>query len=94
MRRAEQFDPLGVPKVGELLKEIDAFRGEDEEMNGSTPNGTAASQRRIHDWEKTSLKPYYNLFTDYVNKLVKSETVSLKREREEDGFTGANGMEY
>lgn len=94
MRKAEQFDPLTVPKVTELLKEIDSYRNDgDEEMDGSTPNGTA-SQKKIHDWEKTGLKPYYNMFNDYVNRLVKNEMVSLKREREEDGHTGPNGVDF
>lgn len=94
MKRAEQFDPLTVPKVTELLREIDDFKGGvDEEMDDSMPNGTA-SQKKVHDWEKTRLKPYYNLFNDFVSKLVKSEAVSLKRERDEDGHTGTNGMEF
>lgn len=94
MRKAEEFDPLTVPKVTELLKEIDSYRNDgDEEMDGFTPNGSA-SQKKIHDWEKTGLKPYYNMFNDYVNRLVKSELVSLKREREEDGHTGPNGVDF
>lgn len=94
MQRAEDFDPLGVPKVTELIREIDAFREEspeDEEMNGTN---SQSNGKKIHDWEKTTLKPYYKLFNDHVNRLVKSEMVSLKREREEDGVTGANGMEF
>lgn len=99
MKKAEQFDPLTVPKVTELLNEIDTYGkqdGEDEEMDDSqsTPAPSAASQKKIHDWEKTRLKPYYTMFNEYVTKLVKSESVSLKREREEDGHTGANGMEF
>jgi len=95
MTRAEEFDPLGVPKVTELLKEIDAFREdspEDEAM--ANTNGSQVNGKKIHDWEKTAIKPYYKLFNEHVNRLVKSENVSLKREREEDGPSGANGMEF
>lgn len=97
MTRAEEFDPLNVPKVTDLLKEIDAFREdspEDAEMNGDESQQTIGNGKKVHDWEKTALKPYYKLFNDHVNRLVKAETVSLKREREEDGHTGANGMEF
>jgi len=93
MKRAEQFDPLTVPKVTELLREIDAFKAEDmgsDEDDGTIPDKT----KTMKDWEKTSLRPYYNMFNEYVAKLVKSENVSLKREREEDGHTGTNGMEF
>lgn len=93
MKRAEQFDPLTVPKVTELLREIDAFKTEDmgsDEDDGTIPDKT----KTMKDWEKTSLRPYYNMFNEYVAKLVKSENVSLKREREEDGHTGTTGMEF
>ena len=77
MTLVDGFDPLKVPKVTELLREIDAWEGE-----------------RVQDWEKTRMKEYYALFNDFVGRLIKSEAVSLKREREEDGVTGANGMEF
>ncbi|KAK5942395.1 p48 polypeptide of DNA primase [Knufia obscura] len=93
MKKAEQFDPLTVPKVTELLKEIDTFRTEyleNEEDDGTIPENA----KSMKDWEKTRLRPYYNVFNDYVTKLVKSENMSLKREREEDGHSGANGMDF
>lgn len=99
MRKAEDFDPLTVPKVTELLKEIDTFGQKmeddnDTETEASQSQTQGQNQKRLHDWEKTRLKPYYEMFNSYVQKLVKSEHVSLKREREEDGHIGANGMEF
>lgn len=92
MKRAEQFDPLTVPKVTELLREIDAYRASsDEEMSSSAPNGTADSNgTKVHDWEKTRLKPYVDMFNSYVNRIVKSQVPGLKRERDENGVNGVD----
>lgn len=89
MKKAEDFDPLTVPKVTELLQEIDEY-GQDEEDKENATSQENGIQKRIHDWEKTRLKEYYQLFNNYVNKLVKSENMSLKRERDD----GADGMEF
>ncbi|KHO01044.1 DNA primase small subunit [Metarhizium album ARSEF 1941] len=77
-RELEQFDPLAVPTVQELLGEIDSWKGE----------GRGASQddngKGISDWEKTSLKPYVEYFRSFVNGVMKDERdVRVKRERED-----------
>ncbi|KAF5984052.1 DNA primase small subunit [Fusarium coicis] len=73
-KNLEDFDPLGVPTVQELLAEIDSWKGEEEEDG----KGTA-------DWEKTSLKPYIQQFRHFVNGLMKDEKeVKVKREREDE----------
>ncbi|KAJ9611155.1 p48 polypeptide of DNA primase [Cladophialophora chaetospira] len=95
MKRAEAFDPLSVPKVTELLAEVDQFGGTedgDEQGNGYVEDGV--TMRKLNDWEKTSLKPYVELFDGFVRGLLKSEVVRVKRERDEDGVTGADGMEF
>ena len=101
MKKAEDFDPLTVPKVTELLKEIDSYglkasqeEDEDTETEASQSRTPVQNQKKVHDWEKTSIKPYYELFQNYVQKLAKSEQVSLKREREEESHAGTNGMEF
>lgn len=73
-RRVEDFDPLSVPKVTELLVEIDEWAGEDEE-------------KEMQDWEKTSLKPYIDFFRGFVAGLLKEEKEkgSIKRERDGNG---------
>ncbi|KAF2747163.1 DNA primase small subunit [Sporormia fimetaria CBS 119925] len=73
-RRAEEFDPLDVPTVTQLLAEIDEWKG-DEETEG----------KKVADWEKTSLKPYVEFFRAFVNGLMK-EGGGMKREREEDAM--------
>lgn len=70
-RKAEDFDPLAVPKVTELLAEIDEWQSKDD------------AEKKVQDWEKTSLKPYIDYFRAFVAGLLKEE--SVKRERDEDG---------
>ncbi|GAB7341170.1 hypothetical protein MBLNU457_7465t1 [Dothideomycetes sp. NU457] len=74
VRRVEEFDPLGVPTVQELLAEIDAWKGEEGEGDA-----------KMQDWQKTSLKPYVEYFRRFVDALIKDETAAAKRGREEDG---------
>ena len=69
------FDPFRVPTSTELLCEVDAFVT--EEMDIKTEG------KSIQDYEKTSLKPYIEVFRSFVTKLLKSET-GIKRERGED----------
>ncbi|KAF1973311.1 DNA primase small subunit [Bimuria novae-zelandiae CBS 107.79] len=75
-RKVDEFDPLSVPKVTELLVEIDQWKGEDGE-------------KKIQDWEKTSLKPYIDFFRVFVAGLLREgkEKAMVKREREENGDT-------
>lgn len=96
MKQVEAFDPLTVPKVTELLREVDAFGGSNgevkQENNGYVEDGV--TMRKINDWEKTSLKPFIEMFEGYVKNLLKTEMVRVKRERDEDGTTGPDGMEF
>lgn len=92
-RRAEEFDPLSVPTVMELLAEIDAYDAkhpagtaevEMPDVEGSAINGSdmKGSGRKLQDYEKTSLKPYVEFFRSFIAGLLKEERV-VKREREE-----------
>mgnify|MGYP004507958153 CR=1 FL=1 len=76
-RRVEEFDPLSVPTVTQLLQEIDEWEGEEGE-------------KKVQDWEKTSLKPYVDYFRKFVAGLMEEEKPALKRERQE----GADAMEF
>lgn len=76
-RRVEEFDPLSVPTVTQLLTEIDEWEGEEGE-------------KKMQDWEKTSLKPYVDYFRRFVSGLMEEEKPGVKREREE----GADAMEF
>ncbi|KAF1840275.1 DNA primase small subunit [Cucurbitaria berberidis CBS 394.84] len=76
-RKVEEFDPLSVPTVTQLLTEIDDWEGEEGE-------------KKLQDWEKTSLKPYVDYFRRFVAGLLEEEKPVLKRERED----GADAMEF
>lgn len=75
--KVEDFDPLSVPTVTELLAEIDSWAGEGR-------NDSEEEAKKMQDWEKTSLKPYIEYFRCFVAALLKEEK-SGKRGREEDG---------
>ena len=78
MRKVEEFDPLGVPTVQELLREIDDWQGEE----GEDEDGQA---QKVQDWQKTSLRPYVEYFRKFVDGLLKDEMAATKRSREESG---------
>jgi DNA primase small subunit len=69
-RRVEEFNPLGVPTVTQLLQEIDEWKGEEGE-------------KKVPDWDKTSLKPYVDFFRAFVAGLLRDEKGVVKRERED-----------
>lgn len=72
-KRLDDFDPIGVPTVTELLGEIDGWTEEGDNDGKS-----------IQDWEKTSLKPYVEYFRSFVLSLMKDERdVNVKLEKEE-----------
>ena len=75
LNKLEDFNPLDVPTVTDLLGEVDAFEGVGEGEGG----------KAVQDYEKTSLKPYVDYFRAHVAKSLKSEQ-GIKREREEDGM--------
>ncbi|RMZ85326.1 hypothetical protein DV737_g706, partial [Chaetothyriales sp. CBS 132003] len=96
MDQVEAFDPLTVPKVTDLLREIDAYTSAhghpDAEDEYVAADGK--SMRKVNDWEKTKLKPYVEMFEIFVKNLWKSESVRVKRERDEQGVTGANDLSF
>jgi DNA primase small subunit len=84
-RHLENFDPLSVPTVTELLGEIDAWEA---------PADGESEGKSIQDWEKTSLKPYVDYFRTFVTALMRDEKdVTVKRERD-DGATKVDAMEF
>ncbi|KAK0749945.1 eukaryotic and archaeal DNA primase small subunit [Schizothecium vesticola] len=76
-RRLDDFSPLEVPTIQGLIREIDEWK--EPEVKPEKP---------VHDWEKTSLKPYIEYFRGFVNAMMKGERGDgkVKRERgEEEG---------
>ena len=88
VRDLEAFDPLAVPKVTDLLEEIDRWDAE----KGKTME--EAERAKVADWQKTRLKPYVEYFRGYVAGLLKEESKG-KRGREEDVGGGVGeSMEF
>lgn len=74
-RRAVDFDPLAVPTVPMLLDELNEY--------AVVHKGQETGEERMHDYDKTSLKPYVEVLTSFVSNLTKSEQ-RAKRAREGD----------
>ncbi|KAI8052380.1 DNA primase small subunit [Syncephalis plumigaleata] len=68
----EQFNPLEVPTIEDLIDEINTFDKKAESELANNGN-TETTRRKISDVEKTSLKPYVQLFKSFVNQLIKDE---------------------
>lgn len=64
-RNLDEFDPLSVPTVQTLVREIDEWK-EDKSV-------AAAEGKTMQDWEKTSLRPYIELFRSFVMALMRDE---------------------
>lgn len=71
-KKVDEFDPLSVPTVTELLAEIDEWQGDD-------------SEKKLQDWEKTRLKPYVDFFRRFIAGLLDEEKTGIKRGREAGG---------
>ncbi|KAK3652762.1 p48 polypeptide of DNA primase [Elasticomyces elasticus] len=89
-RTLEDFDPLSVPTVTELLREIDEWESGPGQRMGEE------ERAKVQDWQKTSLKTYVEYFRGYVAGLLKEEAKVVKRERDEDVRVevGAESMEF
>jgi DNA primase small subunit len=74
-RNVEEFDPLSVPTVLELLGEI-------EEWDENHKDQKSENEKKVQDWEKTSLRPYVEYFKGFVATLLRDEK-TVKRERED-----------
>jgi DNA primase small subunit len=100
-KMADEFDPLSVPTVTQLLAEIDAWDAEHSSGNAgaeagqgesSTPSDSQGS-RKLQDYEKTSLKPYIDYFRSFIASLNKEERVG-KRGNEDPVEVKSESMEF
>lgn len=90
--RLEDFDPEKVPKVSELLEQINSWdlKHNPTPTEGSSlddakdgENGFNGNRKNVQDYEKTHLKPYVDYFRAFVAALNRDER-SGKRERADD----------
>lgn len=74
---------MEVPTVQQLLAEIDEWETKGKEEKEE-------DEEKLQDWQKTSLRPFVELFRTHVAAVLKDEGVEKKRGREEAG----EGMEF
>lgn len=82
------FNPMNAPNLSLLQTELEIWetkriKGDSSQQGDSE---TESDDRRVLDFEKTSLKPYVDYFAKFVNDLLKDELkgANNKRERESD----------
>ena len=102
----ENFNPLTVPTVTDILNEIDTWQQPTAQHKSKdthlelpeqplVQNGHANGAEKVQDYEKTALKPYVDYFKIFVAELLMSEPRSVKRERDEDAKDSkADVMEF
>lgn len=88
LSRLDEFDPMGVPTVQELLAEIDAW---ENGKGGIKEEEGEAGEEKLQDWQKTSLRPYVEVFRSHVNAVLRDEGAERKRGRQQEG---GEGMEF
>lgn len=66
----ESFNPMTVPNLVELRKELMENNTEEQAMD--------TDERKLPDYKKTSLKPYIEYFEKFVKSML-SETIKEKR---------------
>lgn len=65
--KVDQFDPLKVPTVNELCKQLDEFaKREHEEAGNSEPS---CKRKRISEWSKTALETSVDTFLSFISKM-------------------------
>ncbi len=71
----DHFDPASVPTVGQLLRELDrpTTEGTGEEAGGS-PRVKVSRP----DYDRTSLKPFVEMFERHVSAIIKERMASKK----------------
>jgi DNA primase small subunit len=82
----EKFDPLSVPTVTQLIKEIDEWDLEHQE-------DAVSEEERVPDFDKTSLKPYIDYFRRFVAGIIREEASEQIKVKREQG-SGPEAMEF
>ena len=71
----DTFDPFTVPKLSDLIAELDSNGAASKSMNQG---------EKIADYERTSLKPHVDLFKKFLSGINESIRDSLRSKRAEE----------
>lgn len=66
------FNPMHAPNLRQIQNELEKWESDATEVD---------SEKKISDYEKTSLKPYIDYFSKFVNQLIKDELKELNAKR-------------
>lgn len=84
------FNPMTSPNLAQLQNEVDIWEAKRVNRDSSQPpeesDEEGHSQRRVPDYEKTSLKPYVDYFASFVNGIIKDDLKEAKRGAESIDF--------
>lgn len=81
------FNPMNAPNLRQLQNEMEVWEAKRINRESSQPLDESEGEegeKRLMDYEKTSLKPYVDYFAKFVNELLKDELRESKRTREDD----------
>jgi DNA primase small subunit len=81
----DEFDPFQVPTLPQLLREVDAYDKAAAARNtGDENENENVNQGVQHDWQKTSLEPYFGKFQrTFLEPMLRDiRTRTMKRDRD------------
>lgn len=64
------FDPFSVPTLAQLARELDEYHKHENDANEDSNQKTSDIE---HDWQKTSLKSYFNVFEENFLEPIEKE---------------------
>ena len=79
------FSPTDVPNLSQLQTELEFWENKVLSAGSNSDEVEQNANKKLADFEKTSLKPYVDYFAKFVTSLLKEELKDIsKREREDD----------
>lgn len=83
------FNPMNAPNLRVLQNELEVWDNRRVNRDSSQPpedseSDAAPDERKLADYEKTSLKPYIDFFGKYVNNLLKDELKGVSKRSRDD----------